>query len=82
MREKVLATSAKRPACSNALRVRLISITIPESEPATDGSIKDESNWPEFIEWFLKWNAAFKRVLEPAVKALDESLWENTVASE
>ena len=47
-----------------------------------DGSIKDESSWPEFIEWFLKWNAAFKQVLEPAVKALDESLWENTVASE
>jgi hypothetical protein len=40
-----------------------------------DGSISDESSWPELIEWLMHWQVAFKRVFYPTVRSLDDSLW-------
>ena len=36
------------------------------------GIIKAEPFWPEFIEWLLKWNVAFKQVFFPLLEDLGE----------
>lgn len=47
-----------------------------------DGSIKDDTTWPELIEWLLEWHVALKKVLVPFVKELDESYWTGPLDSE
>jgi len=40
-----------------------------------DGSIADRDSWSELREWLTSQQVAFKRVFEPLIKGLDDSVW-------
>lgn len=46
-----------------------------------DGSIADRDSWTELREWLTSQQVAFKRVFEPLIKGLDDSVWNPTIGT-
>jgi hypothetical protein len=46
------------------------------------GNINEDDQWPQIIDWLIKWFLEFKRVFSAEIAALDDSYWQSLTFDE